>query len=80
MANPLFNQSDNVLLTKQKRQDQEQLPPNFDLCSDGFNLWWNRTIARHTAVIAQASELIRTHRSDSYPTGTRTKQSHGPNL
>jgi hypothetical protein len=30
--------------------------------NDCFNIWWQKTAAQHTAVVAQASALIRVHR------------------
>ena len=36
--------------------------PAQDVASDGFHIWWNKNLAQHTAVVAQASDLIRVHR------------------
>jgi hypothetical protein len=50
------------LLAARKRHLDKQFPQNPDLAADGFEIWWQRTFAEHTAVAAQASALIRAHR------------------
>ena len=39
-----------------------KIRPVHDAANDGFNIWWQKTAAQHTAVVAQASALIRAHR------------------
>jgi hypothetical protein len=36
--------------------------PNLNLITDGFDFWWQTTSARHVALTAEASALIRAHR------------------
>jgi hypothetical protein len=41
---------------------------------DGFDNWWNKTLAQQTAVVAQASSLMRAHRRANSPGVTRAGQ------
>jgi hypothetical protein len=57
-----FNaQSPEPSAARKKRKDLDILP-NPSLAADGFNIWWQKTGAQHTDVVAQASDLIRLHR------------------
>ena len=45
-----------------KKRDEQQFHPDSKLAPDGFDIWWQKTFAQHTAVFAEASALVRAHR------------------
>jgi hypothetical protein len=71
-----FNQPNGAPFAPRKRVSEKHLPSNLDLSADGFDTWWNRTFAQHTAVIAQASALMHAHQRVTDSTDTRVGQSH----
>lgn len=52
----------------------QQLHSNPNVASDGFDIWWQKTSAMHTAVVAQASALMRAHRRVSSEFGAKAGQ------
>ena len=44
---------------------EKQFHPEMRLASDGFDIWWRKTFAQHTAVVEQAYALMRAHRQSS---------------
>ena len=44
------------------KPNYNKIRPVQDVANDVFNIWWQKTAAQHTAVVAQASALIRVHR------------------
>jgi hypothetical protein len=55
---------------------EQQFYPNMNLASDGFEIWWHKTFAQHTAMVAQASALMRAHRRVSAANESRASQAH----
>jgi len=53
---------------------KKAISSNLNLAADGFNIWWNKTVAQHTAVVAQASALVRAYRHVSSDGETRIGQ------
>jgi len=47
-----------------------------NLAVSGFDNWWHKTFAQHTAVIAKASALMRAHRRVSAASDSRVSQAH----
>jgi hypothetical protein len=58
------------------RLNEQQFPPNMNLVVGGFDIWWHKTFAQHTAVIAQASAIMRAHRGVSSGSDPRVSQTH----
>jgi hypothetical protein len=44
---------------RSNRPNGQQFHPKLTLSTDGFETWWNKTYAQHTAAIAQADQLVR---------------------
>jgi hypothetical protein len=64
------------LLTGRQRLNDRQSHPNLNPASDGFESWWQRTFAQHTAVAAQASALMRAHRQFSAASQSSVGHAH----
>ncbi len=64
------------LCTSQKKLGAQKLHLNPSVSADGFDRWWKRTFALNTAVLAQASSLMRAHRRISSADGGQTGQAH----
>jgi hypothetical protein len=47
-----------------------------DVAYDAFIVWWNKILAQHTAVIAQASAFVRLHRRVNSVDEAYVEQSH----
>jgi len=62
MAYRRFNTTGDIPFATQKKQGEKQSHPDLNLAADGFDIWWNKTFAQHTAVLAQASALMHAHR------------------
>ena len=60
-ANQEFNAQRSLLLGARKKLDDQYVIPNSSLAAGGFNIWWQKTFAQHTAMAAEASALMRTH-------------------
>jgi len=75
MVHQGYRQQDDALVMTQRRSSEKQLPSIQDLASDGFDTWWARTSARHAAVFAQASSLVRALQRVNAIERTRIKQS-----
>jgi hypothetical protein len=75
MTYSCFNQSNGTLLTTRKSPCGKQIRSNAALSADGFDTWWNKTYARHTAVVAQASALMRAYQHDHFLAGAQVGQS-----
>lgn len=71
MATQCFNQQDEVLVASRKRSSDPQLPSIHAHSSEGFHIWWDRTSAQHSAVVAQASALKRAYQRVSSSNGAR---------
>jgi len=59
-----------------KKLENQHMIPASSLTIDGFNTWWQKTFALHTAMTAEASALMRTHRRDSAASRARAGQTH----
>jgi hypothetical protein len=53
---------------------ERQFHSDLNRVFDGFDNWWNKTLAQQTAVVAQASSLMRAHRRANSPGVIRTGQ------
>jgi hypothetical protein len=62
MAYQGINAAGEVPFAAQNKRRRKQFHPDFSIAADGFDLWWKKTFAQHTAVDAQASALMRAHR------------------
>jgi hypothetical protein len=62
MANQESNPTDDITSAAPNEPGGKQLHPDFVFAADGFDIWWKKTFAQHTAMVAQASALMRTHR------------------
>lgn len=59
-----------------RMQSDRPFHPTLHLAADGFDIWWNKTLVQHTAVVAQASALMRAHRPVSPAVGAQAGQVH----
>jgi hypothetical protein len=69
-----INPSGEEPFTAQNKPSRTRSQPDLNLAADGFDLWWEKTFAQHTAVVAQASALMRAHRRVSSAVETRIGQ------
>ena len=67
-------QSTQTFAVRKKPNDQHTFP-NPSLAADGFNIWWQKTIAQNMAMVTEASELMRVHRLVSSAHQHRARQS-----
>ena len=71
-----FNPQRGRLSAARNRLNDPQFPPNTNLAARGFDTWWHKTFAQHTAVVAQASALMRAHRRVSAVNDSGIGQAH----
>jgi hypothetical protein len=64
------------LVPARNRLNGRQSHPNLDPAADGFDNWWQKTFAQHSAVVAQASTLMRALRRASAASESRVSQAH----
>jgi len=69
-----INQAGDISFVARNKPNERQLHPDPNLAADGFDMWWNKTFAQHTAVVAQASALMRAHLRVSSASETRIGQ------
>jgi hypothetical protein len=50
------------LFTARNSQMEKQFSQTSGAAADAFNCWWYKTVAQHTAVVAQASTIMSEHR------------------
>ena len=58
---PGFNAQSSQPLAARKQLNSRHMIPNPGLAADGFIIWWQKTIAQHTAMAVEASALMRAH-------------------
>ncbi len=59
-----------------KKQSVQPFHPTLYLTADGFDIWWNRTLAQRSAVVAQASAPLRADRPVGSAIGVQAGQVH----
>jgi len=59
-----------------EKQNDQQIIPNSSLAADGFDVWWRKTFAQHTAMAAEASALMLAHRRVGSASETRIEPTH----
>ena len=59
-----------------KELNDQHNNPNPGFATDGFNIWWQKTIAQNMAMVTEASDLMRTHRLVSSAHQPRARQAH----
>jgi hypothetical protein len=57
-----------------KELNDQHNTPNPGFAIDGFNIWWQKTIAQNMAMVTEASELMRAHRLVSSALQHRARQ------
>jgi phage-related tail protein len=62
------------LFIARKSLNGRQSQPN--PAADGFETWWQKTFAQHSAMVAQASALMRAHQRVSAASDSRVGQDH----
>jgi hypothetical protein len=45
----------------QKKLDDQNMIANPRIANDGFNIWWQKTIAQNMAMVAETSDLMHAH-------------------
>lgn len=73
---PEFNEQGSQPFPLRKRLDDQPIIPNPSSAADGFNIWWQKTIAQNMATVAEAYDLMRAHRLDSSEHEPRARQAH----
>ena len=68
-------QTSPTFAVRKERNDQHNVP-NPSFATDGFNIWWQKTIAQNMAMVTEASDLMRTHRLVSSAHQPRARQAH----
>jgi hypothetical protein len=68
-------QSTQTFAVRKKPNDQHTFP-NPSLAADGFNIWWQKTIAQNMAMVTEASDLMRAHRLVSSAHQPSARQAH----
>ena len=58
---PGFNVQSSPPFAVGRKLDNQHIIPNPSLGVDGFNIWWQKIFAQHTAIAAEASALMRAH-------------------
>jgi len=76
MAYQGINQAGDIPFTARQKPSEKRLHPDLNLTADGFDIWWKKTFAQHTAMVAQASALMRAHRRVSSVSEARIGQAH----
>ena len=71
---PEFNAQSSNPFAVQIKQNGHHIIPNPSLVADGFNIWWQKTVAQHMAMVTEASDLMRAHRLVSSARTPRTRQ------
>ena len=71
-----FKAQNSPTFTVRKRLNDQHNIPNPSLSTDGFNTWWQKTIARNMAMVTEASDLMRAHRLVSPAHQPRSGQAH----
>jgi hypothetical protein len=56
--------------------NDRQSHPNLNPVADDFDTWWQKTFAQHTALVAQASSLMRAHQRVSVASESRVSHAH----
>ena len=68
-------QTSPTFAVREERNDQHNIP-NPSFATDGFNIWWQKTIAQNMAMVTEASDLMRAHRLVSSAHQPRARQAH----
>jgi hypothetical protein len=68
-------QNSSTFAMRKELNDQHNIP-NPSLAADGFNIWWQKTIAQNIAMVSEASDLMRAHRLVGSAHQPRARQAH----
>jgi hypothetical protein len=68
-------QNSSTFAVRKELNDQHNIP-NPSLAADGFNIWWQKTIAQNIAMVSEASDLMRAHRLVGSAHQPRARQAH----
>ena len=68
-------QTSPTFAVRKERNDQHNIP-NPSFATDGFNIWWQKTIAQNMAMVTEASDLMRAHRLVGSAHQPRARQAH----
>jgi hypothetical protein len=73
---PEFDAQSSQTFAVRKKINDQHITPNPSLAIDGFNIWWQKTIAKNMAIVTEASDLMRAHRLVSSAPQPRARQAH----
>ena len=59
-----------------RKKPNEHTIPNPRFAADGFNIWWQKTVAQNMAMVTEASDLMRVHRRIGSAGRVRPEQAH----
>ena len=76
MYSEFKTQNSSTFAVRKELNDQHDIFPNSSLATDGFNIWWQKTIAQNIAMVSEASDLMRAHRLVSSAHQPRARQAH----
>ena len=71
-----FEAQNSPAFAVRKELNDQHNNPNPGFATDGFNIWWQKTIAQNIAMVSEASDLMRTHRLVSSAHQPRARQAH----
>jgi hypothetical protein len=71
-----FKAQNSPTFTVRKRLNGQHNIPNASLATDGFSIWWQKTIAQNMAMVTEVSDLMRAHRLVSSAHQPRARQAH----
>ena len=73
---PEFKAQNSPAFAVRKELNDQHNNPNPGFATDGFNIWWQKTIAQNMAMVTEASDLMRAHRLVSSAHQPRARQAH----
>jgi hypothetical protein len=76
MADRTFNIPSDLLTAARNAPTGKHLHPSHRLGADGFDIWWQKTVAQNMAMVTEASDLMRAHRLVSSANQPRARQAH----
>ena len=71
-----FEAQNSPAFAVRKELNDQHNNPNPGFATDGFNIWWQKTIAQNIAMVSEASDLMRAHRLVGSAHQPRARQAH----
>jgi hypothetical protein len=71
---PEVNSQASRLFAVRKKPSGQDINGNPNLATDGFNIWWQKTVSQNMAMLAEASDLMRMPRPVNSACQPRARQ------